>query len=139
MQTKAWSHKDLKIRIPLTKKRGAGWTVYGTISTAIIDHGYFEIHRSTNKKCFFNYLTNLKARIKPECQQKKLIMVLDNHSAHKGWEVCDLLESFCEYKRIPPYSCELNAVETVWSVLKPKVFRRFTEIMIDLKSDRERC
>ena len=66
-------------------------------------------------------------------------MVLDNHSAHKGWEVCDLLETFCEYKRIPPYSCELNAVESVWSVLKPKVFRKFTEIMIDLKSNRERC
>jgi hypothetical protein len=70
-------------------------TIYGTISSALIGHGYFEQHRSTNKKCFLSYIENLKARIKPECLQQRLIMVLDNHSAHKGWEVCDLLDTFC--------------------------------------------
>ena len=30
-------------------------------------------------------------------------------------------------------------METAWSVLKPRVFRKFTEVMLSLKSDRERC
>ena len=45
--------------------------------------------------CFSSYLTTLMTRIKPECKQSKLIMVLDNHTAHKGPNVMAKLATFC--------------------------------------------
>ena len=84
-QKKAWCAKDQRLRIPVTQMRGKGWTVFGTISDALEDNGYFEIHESTNSEAFLSYMTNLKDKIRPECAGKRLVMCLDNHKAHKGY------------------------------------------------------
>ena len=123
----------------MTQIRGKGWTVFGTISNALIDNGYFEIHTSTNSECFMTYMRNLKAKIKPECEHKRLVMCLDNHKAHKGFYQLELLNTFCEPFFLPPYSCELNAQETCWSVLKQRCKKQFTRIQLELKSSRELC
>ena len=41
--------------------------------------------------------------------------------------------------RLPVYSSELNAIETVWSLLKRKARSRFTKFAIKRKLTKYRC
>ena len=50
---------------------------------------------------------SLADQIKPEVFGTKIVLVLDNHLAHKGDRI-DVMESFCTPEFIPPYSCCLN-------------------------------
>ena len=74
----------MKFKIPSTKLRGSGFTLYGSISNCLKGNGYFEIHNSTKGPYFIEYMTNIQNQIKPEYRNKRLILVTDNHKAHKG-------------------------------------------------------
>jgi transposase len=51
-----------------------------------------------------------------------------------------LMERFFQPEYIPPYSSKLNGpIETVWSVLKSKVLKKFTKLMVRKCSTREAC
>ena len=68
------------------------------------------------------------------------MIVLDNHSAHKGAERVELLEQFFRIEYTPVYSSPLNGpIESVWSVLKPPCLRKFTKIMLRKRSSRAAC
>ena len=85
------------------------------------------MHNSTNGIAVMNFMENIQAKIKPEYRQKKLIMVIDNHSSHKGPKKVELMSEFCEVHFIPSYSCELNGpIETTWSVIKSRVIPKIT-------------
>ena len=74
-------------------------------------------------------MRNIRAKILPELLNKRLILVLDNHRGHKGSDQVELMEQFCEPHFIPPYSSELNGpIESCWSVLKKRVFYKFTKL-----------
>ena len=99
IQRKVWYFKGVQLKIPSTKVRGKNFTVMGILSEALPDCGYFEVVPKTNKICFLEFMRNLRARILPEFRSKKFILVLDNHSAHKGPDRRELLHTFC----IPTY------------------------------------
>jgi transposase len=84
-------------------------------------------------------MEKLMGRIRPECRQKRLVMVLDNLAAHKGRPSLDAMEEFCEPFFMPPYSCELNCQETVWSMLKSRVLKEFTKMQVRYRCDRAAC
>jgi hypothetical protein len=78
-QRKAWCLPDQRIVIPQNPERGSGWTIIGCMGDAILNGGHFEIHRSTNTECFMSFLRALKTKLRPECGDKQIVMVLDNH------------------------------------------------------------
>ena len=108
IQKKAWFFRQKQLKVPSTKIRGKGATIMGTISKCLPNNGYFQIVEKTSKICFMEYLNNLREQILPEFRAKKLIFLLDNHSAHRGPDQRALLGSFCVHRFIPPYSCELS-------------------------------
>ena len=52
-----------------------------------------------------SFMRNIQAHIKPEWRDKRLILVADNHGAHKGPAKMEVLDQFCEVHFIPSYSC----------------------------------
>lgn len=57
-------------------------------------------------------------------QSKKYVLILDNAGFHKTDCVKDLLGEFSDWiivEHIPPYSPELNPIETCWKVTKNAV------------------
>lgn len=56
--------------------------------------------------------------------KKKYVLILDNAAFHKTQCVKKLLEEYKEWiavEHIPPYSPELNPIETCWKVTKNRV------------------
>ena len=50
------------------------------------------------------------------------------------------MEQFCEPHFIPPYSSELNGpIETCWSVVKKRVFYKFTKLQLRKEFSRDAC
>ena len=84
-QRRAWSSL-CKVKVPSTKLRGANFTLYGAISDCLRDSAYFEVHDSTNGVDFLAFMGNMRAQIRPELFDKRLVLVLDNHRGHKGEE-----------------------------------------------------
>ena len=85
-------------------------------------------------------MKNIQPQILPEYSRKRLILVIDNHNAHKGPSKEEVLGQFCETHFIPTYSCELNGpIETAWSIIKKRVIPKFTQLQLKKKSTRERC
>ena len=98
-----------KFVVPAAKTRGAGWTVYGGVGTCLrYRNSYFEIGKSTNRLEFKVFIDNLGKQIKAEFRHPRPILVIDNHSAHKGKDRMVLMQKYFEVLFIPAYSCELN-------------------------------
>ena len=126
--------------MPSTEERGQGFTLYGAISPCLKDNGYFEVHNSTKGPYYIEFMRNIQHQILPSFKNKRLILVADNHGAHKGATKMAICNQFCEVHFIPPYSCELNGpIETAWSVIKRRVIPKFTKLQLKMKSSRAAC
>ena len=124
---KAWGIAGQKFMIPIAADRGSAFTVYGTIGNCIINNGYFEIHKSTNKIDFMSYLENLQTQIIPT--EELPVFVYDNHRAHIGEDRLAILNRFCKPMRSVAYSCFLNQpVESAWSCIKARAIPLFTQL-----------
>ena len=65
-QKKTWFHRNQKLIVPLNSERGKGFTVYGAVGLCIKDDlSHFEVHDSTNKNDFVNFMINLSQKIEP--------------------------------------------------------------------------
>ena len=58
--------------------------MYGSVSECLKNNAYFEIHKSSNKFDFCNYMKNLEKQIVIKPGGLKPVLVLDNLMAHKG-------------------------------------------------------
>ena len=138
-QSKAWYHRSQNFCVPVAQHREAGFTVYGAIGDCLQDHAYFEIHDSTNMYDTTEYMKNLKKQLKPQKKGVRPVLVLDNHSAHKGDRI-ELMEQFCKVEFIPTYSSQLNSpIEFTWSVLKRRCLPLFTKLSLEHKCTRAKC
>lgn len=94
-------------------------TVFGALTSS--SRFYYNFYNSQNSFTFSLFLENLFDWLD---QSKKYVFVLDNAGFHKTNIVRDLFE---EHKKqvivefIPPYSPELNPIETCWKVTKNAV------------------
>jgi len=140
-QKKTWFYKDRRFEVPVPQGTVRGFTVYGAVGECIRGNCFYsEIHDSTNQEDFTGFIRNLAAQLVPAPNGVKPVIVLDNHSAHKGAGRVELLEQFFRIEYTPVYSSPLNGpIESVWSVLKPKCLSKFTKIMLRRRSSRAAC
>ncbi len=84
---------------------------------------YYDFYESQNSLTFRNFLRNVFDWLSPK---KKYVFILDNAGFHKTQCVKNLLKEHSQWitvEHIPPYSPELNPIETCWKVTKSAVTR----------------
>lgn len=82
---------------------------------------YYDFYDSQNSMTFRHFLRNF---IKTLDQKKKYVFILDNAGFHKTQTVKNLFAQFphqISIEFIPPYSPELNPIETCWKITKNAV------------------
>ena len=82
---------------------------------------YYDFYIAQNSLTFSFFLNGLFDWLKPN---KKYVFILDNAGFHKTDVVKSLLEEYNKWiavEYIPPYSPELNPIETCWKVTKNAV------------------
>ncbi len=102
--------------------------IFGAMSQ---DELRIKIVESTNSETFQEFLEEIR-RDRP-----RLFMVLDNASYHKSKAVREYVESAggdVELEFLPPYTPQLNPVETVWRDLKKRLAGRFFRSLDELKA-----
>lgn len=106
-----------------TPKRAFFWsnkkiTVFGALTSTYKFH--YGIYDAQNSLIFCSFLRNLFAWLDPS---KKYVLILDNAGFHKTNCVKELIAEYdwITVEHIPPYSPELNPIETCWKVTKNAV------------------
>ena len=102
--------------------------IFGAMSQ---DELRIKIVESTNSEAFREFLEEIR-RDRP-----RLFMVLDNASYHKSKAVREYVESAggdVELEFLPPYTPQLNPVETVWRDLKKRLAGKFFRSLDELKA-----
>ncbi len=82
---------------------------------------YYDFYCAQNSMTFMHFLRELFKKIS---RKKKYVLILDNAGFHKTQCVKKLLEEYSSrisVEYIPPYSPELNPIETCWKVTKNNV------------------
>ena len=90
-----------------------------------------KIAESANSETFREFLEEIRR------DHPRLFMVLDNASYHKSKAVREYVESIggdVELEFLPPYTPQLNPVETVWRDLKRRLAGRFFRLLDELKA-----
>ena len=105
-------------------KRAFFWSnkkliVFGALTSS--QKFYYNFYDSQNSLIFRHFLRDLFAWLDPS---KKYVLILDNAGFHKTNVVKSLLEEHNKWivvEYLPPYSPELNPIETCWKVTKNAV------------------
>jgi transposase len=82
---------------------------------------FYEFYDSQNSLTFRHFLRTF---IKTLSRKKKYVFILDNAGFHKTQTVKNLLNEYSKFvsvEYLPPYSPELNPIETNWKVTKNAV------------------
>ena len=82
---------------------------------------FYEIHTSQNSMTFLAFLNGLFEELD---KNKKYVLILDNAGWHKTQIVQKRFEQHKDWIKvefIPPYSPELNPIETNWKVTRNRV------------------
>lgn len=93
-------------------------TTFGALTSS---HKFFyEFHVSQNSFVFVNFLSSLFDWLEPN---KKYVLILDNAGWHKTQMVQNFIAKYAHIsvEFIPPYSPELNPIETNWKVTRNDV------------------
>ncbi len=93
-----------------------------TFGALTSDHKfYYDFYDAQNSLTFKHFLRNLFERLN---RKKKYVLILDNAGFHKTQCIKKLFEEYAtqiSVEYIPPYSPELNPIETCWNVTKNSV------------------
>lgn len=109
-------------------------TVFGALTSS--SKFYYDFYVAQNSFTFYCFLENLFVWLDPN---KKYVFILDNAGFHKTNVIKSLLEkhkSWIAIEHIPPYSPELNPIETCWKVTKNAVTK--SQHFVDLESMQEK-
>ena len=96
---------------------------------------FYEFYDSQNSLTFSHFLWIFIKRLN---RKKKYVFILDNAGFHKTQPIRNLLNkysSFISVEYLPPYSPELNPIETNWKVTKNNVTK--SQYFPDLDSMQE--
>ena len=93
-----------------------------TFGALTSDHKFFyDFYDAQNSLTFKHFLRNLFEKLD---RKKKYVLILDNAGFHKTQCIKKLLDEYSSQisvEHIPPYSPELNPIETCWKVTKNNV------------------
>ena len=99
---------------------------------------YYDFYDSQNSLTFKHFLRTLFDKLS---KRKRYVLVLDNVGYHKTICIKNLLQEYpnISMEYLPPYSPELNPIETFWKVTKNRVtksqyFENIEDIQIALES-----
>ena len=131
-----FSPRGKPVKIPINKMRGQGITVYGAIGEKLPKFVY-SMGYSTNSNGLLDFLKLLRSSMPRNLRNKKIVLVLDNHRAHKTNDVKALCEELnIQLMFLPPYRPQLNPIEALWSVVK-HYFKRVLRDRHDFKISQE--
>ena len=87
----------------------------------------FLVGRSTNRTEFAEFLRQIRLATSKE-ERPKLVIVLDNHRSHHEDSMATLARNLnFELLFLPPYTPQLNPIESLWSVVKGKLKKKLQE------------
>ena len=91
---------------------------------------FYEFHIAQNSLTFMSFLSGLFETLKPE---KNYVLLLDNAGWHKTQIILKYIakQKNVKVEFIPPYSPELNPIETDWKVTRSRVTKSQFFIKID--------
>jgi putative transposase len=107
-----------------------------TFGALTSEHKFFYDFLDAQNSLTFRYF--LREFIKTLSRKKKYIFILDNAGFHKTQPVLNLLEEYSHFIKVeflPPYSPELNPIETNWKVTKNAVTKSQYFTTIDAMQD----
>jgi transposase len=118
--SKCWLRPGL--RLPILQFRGHSITIIGAISQerGLVHYEIFDDHNNAER--FGLFLNGLKNK----CLDRKVAIVQDNLRIHHAESVKFIYNSKFVKMMLPTYSCQLNPIETFWSLLK----RRWRQHML---------
>jgi len=96
---------------------------------------YYDFYVAQNSLTFMHFLRSLFDKID---KKKKYVLILDNAGFHKTQCVKRLLDEYSDricVEHIPPYSPELNPIETCWKVTKNAVTKSQFFVNLDCMQD----
>ena len=108
--------------------------VFGALTSS--SRFYYDFYVAQNSLTFCFFLRNLLAWLNPS---KKYVFILDNAGFHKTNVVKDMLEEQAKWiavEYLPPYSPELNPIETCWKVTKNAVTKSQHFMDLDLMQEK---
>jgi hypothetical protein len=108
---KFWVKPAMNICMPDT--RGKSLTLIGAISEREGLIHYSLISGSNNSEIFTVFMQDLFRKV-----PKGGVYVMDNLQIHRSKLVMGLFDKKQEQFFLPPYSCALNPIERLWSVIK---------------------
>lgn len=128
LKPRSWQHPDHR---NLHVRPGArhSVTVYGAIGLPLTAP-VFSFGGSTNQVDYRLFLRKIKAHQKTTVRGKPLLL-FDGHPAHKTPETMRVVASMFHPVLNVPYSCELNSIESFWSVAKSN----FNKLMLMRKNE----
>ena len=106
-------------------------TTFGALTSS--HKFYYDFYDSQNSLTFKHFLRTLFDRLN---KKKRYVLVLDNVGYHKTCCVRNLLQEYPHIKieYLPPYSPELNPMETCWKVTKNRVTKsQYFETIDDIQ------
>ena len=99
---------------------------------------YYDFYQAQNSLTFRHFLREL---FKTLGKKKRYVLILDNAGFHKTQCVKNLLREYSpqiSVEHIPPYSPELNPIETCWKITKHNVTKsQYFENIDDLQESLE--
>jgi hypothetical protein len=117
-QNRSWSVVNSRNVLPINTKRYST-TIYGAISTSL-KVPTFHFHKGTNMIGFHQFLDLIVDNLRPSRAARKPLLILDLHPAHKSYLCRDSIEDNFEAMFLPAQSCQLNAIEGLWSKIKQR-------------------
>ena len=128
--TRRWAPKGSKPELPIygtySKKN-----VFGFIN-AINGDSHFQYIDRLNSDCFIQYLN---AIMKVYAHSRMIYIVIDNAPGHRSKKVDNFVSMYSnkiKLIKLPPYSPDLNPIETIWrEVKKDVVYNTFYPLVQD--------
>ena len=128
LKMKSWQHPD---RVNEHVRPGPRFsvTVYGAIGTPLTG-AVFSLGTSTNQVEYREFVRKVKRHQKTTVRGKALFL-FDGHPAHRTDQSLKEVRQLFHPVMNVPYTCELNSIETYWSVAKSN----FGKLMLMHKGD----
>lgn len=108
---RAWVRSDTVLTLP--SSRGKSITVIGAISEQVGLVHFKIFHGSNNSSTFKDFTKNLLRKVR-----NRATVYMDNLSVHHSKSITELFGERVDVRFLPPYSCVLNPIERLWSVVK---------------------
>ena len=87
---RTWFSNENQVIAPLNSKKLSNLTIYGAVGLPLTKPVFMQ-GVATNHKLFMDFLKEIHDHLRIPFNGKKMVLVLDNHPAHRKKEALDVL------------------------------------------------